>query len=210
MSEMNPQIDLYFKQGCMRCPLGATPECKTLLWTEEMTELRRILLDSPLTEELKWSIPCYTFEGKNILLMSAFKEYCALSFFKGVLLKDTAGILVKQGENSQAARLIEFTDVKDVLALEPVLKAYIEEAIEVEKAGLKVPYKEVSEYPLPEELEAKFEEDPTLKAAFEALTPGRQRGYLLHFAAPKQAKTKVARIERCVPKILSGKGLNEW
>ena len=172
-------------------------------------QLRKILLDCGLTEELKWAVPCYTFEKSNIVLMSAFKEYCALGFFKGALLKDANGILEKPGENTQAARQIRFTNVRDIVEMEPVLKAYINEAIEVQKAGLKVDFKEKTELVFPEELQKKLDETPVLKTAFEALTPGRQRGYILYFSAPKQSKTRVSRVEKCMPKILDGKGLND-
>ena len=205
---MNPNVDRYFIEGCGRCPLGGTPQCKVLSWQEEMKLLRTILLDCGLTEEVKWSVPCYTFQKKNIVLMSAFKEYCALGFFKGALLKDPAGILTKPGKNSQAMRQARFTTVQQVLELEPVLRACIREAIDVEKAGLKVAFKKNPE-PVPGELQQKLDEDPALKTAFEALTPGRQRGYILHFSAAKQSKTRVSRIEKCIPRILAGKGFHD-
>ncbi|MEZ4660072.1 MAG: YdeI/OmpD-associated family protein [Caldilineaceae bacterium] len=173
-----------------------------------MKLLRTILLDRGLTEEVKWKVPCYTFQNSNILIMSAFKGYCALSFFKGALLKDAHGVLDKPGENSQAARLIRFTSVHEIVAMESILKAYIDEAIAVEKAGLAVEFNQNPE-PLPAELQTKLDEIPALKAAFEALTPGRQRGYILYFAAPKQSKTRTARVEKCMQQILDGKGLNE-
>ena len=209
MTDMNPKVDSYLVVGCGRCPLVNTPECKVHTWTEEMKLLRNILLDSGLTEEVKWSMPCYTSEKRNIVLMSAFKEYCALSFFKGALLKDAKGILIQQTENTQSARQIRFTDVDEIVEMEPILKAYIAEAIEVEKAGLKVELKKTPEFSIPDELQKKFNEDPALKAAFEALTPGRQRGYILHFSQPKQSKTRVARIEKNIPKIFEGKGFQD-
>ena len=209
MTKTNPKVDDYLAVGCMRCPLGNTPACKVHTWVEEMQQLRRIILDCGLTEEVKWSMPCYTSEKRNIVLMSAFKEYCALSFFKGALLKDVKGILIQQTENTQAARQIRFTDVQQIVELEPVLKAYIAEAIEVEKAGLKVDPKEKPELAFPEELQKKLDKNPALKTAFEALTPGRQRGYILHFSQPKQSKTRESRIEKWLPQILDGKGLND-
>lgn len=192
----------------MRCPLGATPDCKVNNWPEELEKLRMIVLDCGLTEELKWGVPCYTFQKSNVLIISAFKEYCSLSFFKGALLKDAHRILEKPGENTQAGRLVKFTNVKQIVEIEPVLKEYIYEAVEAEKAGLKVNTKKNPE-PIPEELQNKFEDIPALKTAFDALTPGRQRAYILHFSAPKQSKTRVSRIEKCMEKILAGKGLND-
>lgn len=178
-------------------------------WREEYEELRRIILDFSLTEEVKWRHPCYTLDGKNIVLMHGFKEYCALLFFKGALLKDHMGILVQQTENVQAERQLRFSSVDEIVEMEPVVKAYIEEAIQVEKAGLKVEYKKTKEFNMPEEFETKLEEDPQLKSAFEALTPGRQRAYLLYFSNAKQSKTRVSRVEKYIPYILEGKGLND-
>ncbi len=167
-----------------------------------------ILLECPLTEELKWGEPCYTFQEKNIVLIGGFKEYCTLLFFKGALLKDTHGILVAPGK-TQAARQIRFTRLREIVAMETILKTYIHEAIEVEKAGSKVKLKKHSEYIVPEELQRKLNEIPALKAAFEALTPGRQRAYMLHISAPKQSKTRESRVEKCMRRILDGKGLND-
>lgn len=209
MTSKNPKVDDYLAVGCGRCPLGGTPGCKVHRWVEEMQQLRRILLDCGLTETSKWSVPCYTFQNKNIIVMSAFKDYCALSFFKGALLNDSEGILEKPGANTQAARLIPFTGVREILKMEEVLKAYIFEAIEVEKAGLKVDFKKKKELELPEELQDQLQENPDLKAAFEALTPGRQRGYILYFSAPKQSKTRTSRIEKYIEKILNGKGFHD-
>lgn len=209
MHQLNPNIDRYLNEGCGRCPLGGTPQCKVKRWPEELDTLRDIVLDCGLTEELKWGVPCYTFENSNILIVSAFKDYCALSFFKGALLSDVNGILHKPGENSRAARLMRFTNVREIVKMESLLKAYIFEAIEVEKAGLKVDFKKSSEFALPEEFQNKLDEDPALRNAFYALTPGRQRGYILYFSAPKQSKTRKSRIERCVEQIFIGKGLNE-
>ncbi len=209
MLEKNPQIDNYLAVGCGRCPLGGTPDCKVHNWDEELVQLRRILLDTELIEDLKWSFPCYTIDNKNILLMSAFKDYCALSFFKGVLLKDTEDILYQQTKNTQATRLLRFTSVDEILKLEPVIKAYVEEAIEIEKAGLEVEFKDTSDFDVPAEFQTRLDEDPALKLAFEALTPGRQRGYLLHFSGAKQSATRASRVEKCIPKILEGKGFHD-
>lgn len=192
---MNPDVDFFFN--------------KPGKWQKEYTQLRTLLLDCGLTEELKWGVPCYTYRSQNVVLIHGFKEYCALLFHKGVLLNDTDGMLVQQTENVQSARQVRFTSMDDILAREAALKAYIFEAIEVEKAGLKVPMKKTAEYPVPEELEQAMHENPNLKAAFEALTPGRQRGYLLHFSQPKQSKTRAARIQKCLPKIFEGKGYND-
>ena len=192
---MNSKVDDY---------LSEVPK-----WKSELEKLRRIILDCGLTEELKWGVPCYTFEKTNILGINCLKECCALSFFKGVLLSDPGGILLQPGENTQAGRWIKFTSVREIAGMEVLLKEYIREAIEVEIAGLKVVYKELSEFPIPEELQSKMAKTPALKAAFEALTPGRQRAYILHFSAPKQSKTREARIEKCMPQILCGKGLND-
>ncbi|WP_316569495.1 YdeI family protein [Neobacillus sp. YIM B06451] len=178
-------------------------------WKEEYEKLRGIALDCELYEEFKWMHPCYTFEGKNIVLIHGFKEYCALLFPKGALLKDPHGILIQQTENVQAARQIRFTNVQEIYELEPILKDYIIEAIEVEKAGLEVNFKKTEEYSIPDELQHKFEEMPALKTAFEALTPGRQRAYILYFSQAKQSKTRVARVEKYTQQILDGKGLND-
>ena len=206
---MNPKVDVYFTAGCGRCPLMNTPECKVHNWDTELETLRMILLDCGLDEELKWSIPCYTFQKNNIILLSAFNEYCALSFFKGALLNDANGILIQQTENTQATRQIRFTDVREIIEMESIIKAYIYEAVEVEKAGLKVEFKKTSEFKMPEEFQNKLAEIPALKAAFETLTPGRQRAYILYFSQPKQTKTRESRIERCMRQILIGKGLND-
>jgi uncharacterized protein YdeI (YjbR/CyaY-like superfamily) len=190
---MNPAVDFYFT--------------KAKKWQEELMALRPLILSCGLTEELKWGVPCYTFENNKIVLIHVFKGYCAVLFFKGALLKDAKGILIQQTENVQSARQIRFTEVSEIVALKTTIKAYIKEAIAVEKAGLKVVMKPTAEFAMPEEFQAKLDASPALKTAFEKLTPGRQRGYLLHFAAAKQAKTRVARVEKCMPQILSGKGL---
>jgi uncharacterized protein YdeI (YjbR/CyaY-like superfamily) len=192
---MKPKVDGFFR--------------KAKKWQKEFETLRRVILNCQLTEELRWGKPCYTFQGSNIVLLHGFKEYCALLFFKGALLKDAKSILVQQTENVQAARQIRFTNVRGIAEMAPILKAYIQEAIEVEKAGLKVNYKKTSEFKLPEEFKKKLDEVPALKTAFATLTPGRQRGYILYFSAAKQSKTRGSRIEKCLPQILNGKGLNE-
>ena len=192
---MNPQVDEYFKTARK--------------WQEESKKLRKIALDCGLTEESKWGKPCYTFQNSNVILIHGFKEYCALLFCKGVLLKDAHRILVQQTENVQAARQIRFTSLRQIVEMEATVKAYIQEAVEVEKAGLEVNYKKTSEFTVPEELKNKLRELPALKAAFESLTPGRQRGYILYFSAPKQSKTRESRIEKYRQKILDGKGLDD-
>src|SRR5881409_4534022 len=195
MNRMNPKVDQYLRRAKK--------------WQKEMEKLRRISLGCELTEELKWGKPCYTFQNSNIVLIHGFKEYCALLFFKGALLKDAKGILVQQTENVQAARQIRFTNVREIGKMEPILKAYIKEAIEVEKAGLDVDYKKTSEFVIPEEFQNRLDESPALKTAFAALTPGRQRGYILYFSAAKQSKTRESRVEKCMQQLLNGKGLND-
>ncbi|TCJ13125.1 hypothetical protein EPD60_13730 [Flaviaesturariibacter flavus] len=192
---MNPKVDAFME--------------REKRWQKEMRLLRGILLGCQLSEELKWGVPCYTLGGKNVVLIHGFKEYCALLFHKGVLLQDAESILVRQTGQVQSARQVRFTNAEEIRELEPVLKAYLQEAIEVEKKGLKVALKKTEAYAVPEELREKFIGHPELRAAFEALTPGRQRGYLLHFAAAKQSKTRVARIEKYTERILEGKGLQD-
>lgn len=205
---MNQTVESYLLEGCGRCPLGGTPNCKVHKWVFALKTLRAIVLDFGLVEETKWGVPCYTFRAENILIISAFRDYCAISFFKGALLNDIKKILEKPGPHSQAVRLIKFTDTTKIEAIETDIRAYIYEAIEVEKLGLKIHFKK---YPdaIPEELEVKFEEDSIFRTAFEALTPGRQRGYVIYFSAPKQSKTRQSRIEKSIEKILNGKGLND-
>ncbi len=205
---MIPQVEHYLMAGCGRCEYYDTPKCKVHSWKNELIELRRIVVSCGLTEEYKWSQPCYTYNNKNVLIVTAFKDYACVAFFKGTLLKDADNLLTAPGENSQAARQFRFTDEDSILKLEPKIKAYVLEAIEVEKAGLSVNFKKEPE-PMPEELTEILEADPELKSAFEALTPGRQRGYILHFSQPKQSKTRISRIEKCIPKILNGKGFHD-
>ena len=198
---MNPKVDFYFS--------------KAKKWQEELEKLRMIILDCGLTEELKWGVPCYSFpatagrQKSNIVLIHVFKEYFALLFFKGALLKDANRMLIQQTKNVQAARQIRFTNVREIVKMKNSLKAYIYEAIEVEKAGLKVNLKKTTEFTIAEEFQKKLDEIPALKTAFDALTPGRQRGYMLHFSAPKQSKTRESRVEKCMQSILKGKGLND-
>ncbi|MGE1115406.1 YdeI/OmpD-associated family protein [Priestia megaterium] len=194
-SKMNPKVNEFLT--------------KAKKWKEEYETLRKIVLDCELTEDFKWMNPCYTFEKKNIVLIHGFKEYCALLFPKGSLLQDSHGILIQQTENVQGARQIRFTNVQEIAEKEAILKAYIDGAIEVEKAGLKVQVKKPEELIIPDELQHKFDEIPALKNAFTTLTPGRQRAYILHFSAAKQSKTRESRIEKCIPNILNGKGLND-
>ena len=206
MTNMTTDVDQYLLEGCGRCSLGGTPDCKVHKWPQELRKLRSIALECGLTEESKWGVPCYTFQGTNISIVSAMKDYCSISFFKGVLLQDAHGILEKPGPNSQSDRLLKFTSLQEILDIEDTIKAYIFEAIEVEKAGLKVEFKAKDELEYPEELLTKFSEQPELKKAFEALTSGRKRGYVLHFTQPKQSQTRTNRIEKLIPKIMEGKG----
>ncbi|MGN6212362.1 YdeI/OmpD-associated family protein [Parafilimonas sp.] len=192
---MNPKVDFFFN--------------KASKWQKEYEQLRAIILDCGLTEELKWGCPCYTFEERNIVLIHGFKEYCALLFFKGALLNDADNILIQQTKNVQSARQVRFINVQQIIKLNPVLKAYIYEAIEVEKAGLKVKLKKTAEFTVPEELQNKLDRSPALKKAFNALTPGRQRAYIFYFSQPKLSKTRAARVEKHMQHILKGKGLND-
>lgn len=193
--KMNPKVDEFLS--------------KTIKWHDEFKKLRSILLNCKLTEELKWGVPCYTFQEENIVLIHGFKEYCAILFFKGVLLHDNHGILVQQTSNVQSSRQVRFTNVKQIIAIEDILEDYINEAIEVEKFGLEVNFKKSTEFAIPEELQNRFNKMLALKNAFEALTPGRQRAYILYFSAPKQSKTRESRVEKYIKQILDGKGLND-
>ena len=195
MNRMNPKLNGFFKTAKS--------------WRKEFEELRKIILSFPLDEEVKWGQPCYSFEGGNVVLIHGFKEYCAILFFKGALLKDAKRVLIQQTKNVQAGRQVRFTNVKQIAEMEPILKAYIAEAIEAEKAGLKVKLKKTSDFKVPEEFKKKLDSTPALKTAFAALTPGRQRGYLFYFAAAKQSKTREARVEKCMERILEGKGLDD-
>jgi uncharacterized protein YdeI (YjbR/CyaY-like superfamily) len=192
---MNPRVNFFFD--------------KAKKWKEEYTALRTIVLDCGLTEELKWGCPCYTFQGRNIVVIHGFKEYCALLFFKGVLLKDPKKILIQQTKNVQAARQIRFTTVREINQMKATLRSYIYNAAEVEESGLKVKLKDTSEFNIPDEFQVKLTKMPALKKAFDALTPGRQRGYLFYFSQAKQSKTRESRIEKCLPQILEGRGLDD-
>lgn len=194
-NKMNPKVDAFLNRAKK--------------WQEEMKELRQIALDCGLTEELKWGVPCYTLQKSNIVLIHGFKEYCALLFFKGALLKDAKGILFQQTTNVQASRQIRFTSVREIVKLKSILKAYIREAMEVEKAGLKLNFKQTAQFAMADEFKNKLNEVPALKTAFDALTPGRQRAYLLYFSQPKQSKTRTSRVEKSIQPILKGKGLND-
>ena len=195
MKNRNPKVDFFFT--------------KASKWQEEFRRLRTIILSCGLTEELKWGKPCYTFQQSNVVLIHGFKEYCALLLMKGALLKDAKRILIQQTENVQPARQIRFTNVQEIVKMERILKAYVKEAIEIEKAGLEVNYKKTSAFKVPEELQNKLDATPALRTAFDALTPGRQRGYLLYFSGAKQSKTRESRVEKCMPQILKGKGLDD-
>lgn len=192
---MNPKVDEFIRDAKK--------------WREEYEALRTIVLDCGLTENLKWGVPCYTFNEKNVIIIHGFKEYCALLFFKGALLADTDRLLIIQTENTQASRQIRFTDVREIVEKEPILKAYIREAIEAEKSGAKVNFKKTAEFAIPEEFQRKLDSTPGLKTAFDALTPGRQRAYILYFSSPKQSKTREARVGKSTQRILAGKGLND-
>jgi uncharacterized protein YdeI (YjbR/CyaY-like superfamily) len=194
-SVTNPKVDWFFDKASQ--------------WQKEYEKLRTIILDCGLTEELKWGCPCYTFENRNIVLIHGFKEYCAMLFFKGALLADANGILIQQTENVQSARQMRFTNVRDIVKVERTLKAYVYEAIEVERAGLQVKYKKTKDFKIPEEFQIKLDKMPALKTAFDGLTPGRQRAYIFHFSQPKQSKTRAARVEKYLKQILNGKGLDD-
>ena len=194
-SEPNPKTDWFF--------------VKDTKWQKEYEKLRKIILSCGLSEELKWGCPCYTFENNNIVLMHGFKEYCALLFFKGALLADPDGMLIQQTENVQSARQLRFTSVQQVVKAERIVKAYVYEAIEVERAGLQVKYKKTKDFKIPDEFQTKLDKMPSLKTAFNALTPGRQRAYIFHFSQPKQSKTRTARVEKYLKQILNGKGLDD-
>jgi uncharacterized protein YdeI (YjbR/CyaY-like superfamily) len=209
---MNPNVDQYLIAGCGRCPFGGTPDCKVHTWTKELSLLRSIVLRCGLKEEMKWGVPCYTTQvgnnEQNVLIVAAFKDYCALSFLKGVLLKDELQLLHQPGENTQSARFFKFANMFEIIALEDTIKAYIFESIDNEKAGKKVVFDKHHE-PIPEEFQNILDTLPDVNRAFFALTPGRQRGYILHFSAPKKAKTRLSRIEKYIPKILEGKGFHD-
>ena len=206
MAQPNTQIDQFLIEGCMRCSLGATPACKVLLWTDILEFLRQLILETELQEERKWGVPTYTLNGKNVVMLGVFKDSCVLSFIKGQLIPDPKGLLELPGPNSIGGRILRFTKLSQATLLEKDIRHYLQEAILVEQSGKKA---EPSSSPqeLPEELLQKFVEHPGLEAAFFALTPGRQRGYLIHFSGAKQSPTRLSRIEKCIPKIFAGKGM---
>ena len=206
---MNPQVDIILEEGCGRCKLVGTPQCRIIIRNSEMKELRKIALETGLDEEVKWGFPAYTFKKKNIFMLGSFKEYSTVLFFKGALLSNPDNILVQPTENTNSGRQLRFTNAKDIHKAKKSILAYIFEAIELEKSGAKVEAKKTSEYPMPDELKLKFKELPELNAAFEKLTPGRQRGYLLHFSQAKQSATRLSRIDKNLEAIFNGKGLNE-
>lgn len=203
------KADTYFMEGCGRCSLGGTPDCKVHRWTSGLTLLRNIILECGLTEEIKWSVPCYTYKNKNILILAAFKDYFSISFFKGFLLKDEFNLLQKPGENTMSARVWKFTDTPSIVSLKSTIKEYILEAVELENSGNTGNSKPTHELVLPEEFLAKLNENEELNNAFKALSPGRQRGYCLYFSAAKQSHTRKKRIEKSIPFILKGKGIHD-
>jgi len=205
---MNPLVDLYLKEGCGRCNLYQTPKCKVHFWQEPMHALRNILLDTELKEEFKWSQPCYTYNGKNVMMLTAFNDLCCIAFFKGALLNDSNNLLEFPGPNSQASKRLNFIKEKQVVELEPQIRDFIKQAIELEKSGASIELKKVPE-PLTQELQDVFNGNPELEIAFYSLTPGRQRGYIIHFSQPKQTKTRLSRIAKMIPKIMDGKGFHD-
>lgn len=205
---MNPTIAEFFSIGCGRCPLVGTPECKVKTWNEELYILRDIILENNIIEERKWGVPCYTENGKNIILLSALKDSATISFLKGSLINDAHGLLIAPGKNSQSARYMKFTSVNEINKAKPIIMDYIKQALEIERTGKKVIFKKDND-PVPEELIAVFKKQPELKTAFYALTPGRRRGYLLHFNQAKQSATRESRIQKCIATIMQGKGLQD-
>lgn len=205
---MDPRIDNYLIEGCGRCPLGGTLDCKVIPWREELKLLRSIILETELTETLKWSNPCYTYHEANVIMLGALKASAVISFFKGVLLSDKENVLTSPGKHSQADRRLVFTSLDQVVKSSELIKHYIAEAIQIEQKGLKVQFKKTAE-PIPEELQNKLNADVNFRTAFESLTPGRQRGYILHFSQPRQSRTRIARIEKLTSKILQGKGFHD-
>ncbi len=208
MTTLNPKVDLFIADGCGRCDYYATDQCKVRFWQPELQLVREIMLETGLDEEIKWGVPVYCFQGKNIVITGALKDCVTLGFFKGVLLKDPLKVLEKQGQNVQSARILRFTSVDQISKLSDTIKKYVEEAVALEESGAKVEFKKTPE-PVPDELIQKFDELPALKSAFYALTPGKQRGYILHFSQPKQSASKISRIEKCIPKIMNGEGFHD-
>lgn len=208
--KMTTDVATYLAQGCGRCKLGGTPDCKVHSWSDELRALRAIALESGLEETSKWGVPCYTHKGQNVAIVSAFKSYCSVSFFKGILLQDEHKLLVKQGKNTHESRTMKFTNLQEIIQRKPLLLAYLREAAMIEEAKIPLPKREQTEHPMPEELLEVFQKDGIYKTAFEALTPGRQRSYLIHFTGAKQSQTRTNRIEKCREKVLRGKGFNEY
>jgi len=206
---MNPQVEQFLTDGCGRCSKYRTPQCKVIQRRQELEQLRLLVLEFDLKEEIKWGAPAYTREGKNVVMVHAFKDYSALMLFKGALIPDPHGLIVKAGENTQAGRQVRFRDMDEIQAKADIVRAILREAVELEKSGKKVEYKPADAHPIPSEFQAKLDESAELHAAFKALTPGRQRAYLMHFSAPKQSKTRESRIAQCTDMILKGIGLNE-
>ena len=207
MNRTNPQVDRFLAEGCMRCEKGGTPACKVHLWTPILEKLRQFLLETELVEDRKWGVPTYTLNGKNVLMLGVFNESCVLSFLKGILIDDPKGLLEFPGPNSQQAKVLRFTDLAEVEQWKEAIPNFIAQAIEIEKTGKKVESPRATGMEIPEELIQKFEEKDGLEKAFYSLTPGRQRGYLIHFTGAKQSSTRRSRIEKCIPKILAGKGM---
>jgi len=206
VAQPNTQIDQFLLEGCMRCSLGATPACKVLLWTDILEFLRQLILETELQEERKWGVPTYTINGKNVVMLGIFKDSCVLSFIKGLLIPDPKGLLALPGPNSREGRILRFTQLNQATLLEKEIRNFLQEAIQVERSGKKAAPSSSLQV-LPDELLQKFSEHPGFESAFYALTPGRQRGYLIHFSGAKQSPTRLSRIEKCIPKIFAGKGM---
>ncbi|MCB1305247.1 MAG: YdeI/OmpD-associated family protein [Leptospiraceae bacterium] len=203
-------VDDYLEIGCGRCKFGGTPDCKVHSWQAQLKSLRKIALESGLQEEIKWGVPCYTLDGQNVFTVAAFKDYCSVSFFKGALLKDPSSLLTKPGEDSQATRQLRVTDLAGIKKIQKQIKGFMKQAIELERSGKKIDFKAKDELVYPEELLAILKKDKELESAFEALTPGRKRSYILHIGGAKQSETRRSRVEKCRAKILAGKGFNEY
>ena len=208
MTQLNPKVDLFIADGCGRCDYYATDKCKVRSWQMELQHLRQIMLETGLIEEVKWGVPVYTHQGKNIVIVSALKDCVAFGFFKGVLLSDPKKILEQQGPSVQSARIIRFTAVDQIINLSDTIKEYVKESVVIEESGVKVEFKKDLE-PIPDELNDMFEDLPALRDAFYALTPGKQRGYIIHFSQPKQSTSRISRIEKCIDKIMNGEGFHD-
>lgn len=207
---MTKNVEKYFVDGCGRCPLGGTPQCKVNFWIKELEKLRKIILDTGLHENIKWGVPCYTHLNKNILILAAFKDHCSISFFKGALIRDDQKLLEAIGENTQTSKSFKFTNIKEIKKLELFIKSYIFEAIEIEKSGVKIKTSKLEDLEFPKELSQYFKKNKDLETAFLKLTPGKQKGYVLHINQAKQSSTRVSRIEKCIPKIMKGKGVFDY